>query len=54
MKIEELIKHLESIKAEEGNINIYKWGNGFPKIINSVRVIETYDGTKKGVLLETI
>jgi len=53
MKISELIKQLEHIKINYGNLNVYKWGDGFPKIINSIEVMDTFDN-KKAVLLGTI
>lgn len=54
MKISELIKQLEHIRINDGDLNVYKWGDGIPKLINSVEVIETFDKKRKAVFLETI
>ena len=52
MKIVDLIKQLKYIKETEGNLDVYIWSDGIPKIVNQAVKIETHDGKRKGCFLE--
>lgn len=52
MRISNLIKCLEHIKENEGDLNVYIWSDGITKMIGSVVKRETYDGETKGCFIE--
>ena len=50
MRITNLIKKLEHVKNNEGDINVYVLCNGVPKLIDTEKVFFDEDINKKGVL----
>jgi len=51
MRISNLIKRLEHIRDNEGNLDVYQLSDGIPKMIDVVETWETEDGDRKICML---
>ena len=51
MRISNLIKRLEHIRDNEGNLNVYQLSDGIPKMINIVKTWESADDDRKICML---
>ena len=51
MRISNLIKRLEHIRDNEGDLNVYQLSDGIPKMINIVETWEPEDDNRKICML---
>ncbi len=51
MRISNLIKRLEHIRDNEGDLVVYKIDDGIPKLLENIETIETVDGNRKICIL---
>jgi len=51
MRISNLIKRLEHIRDNEGDLNVYQLSDGIPKMINAVETWESADNDRKICML---
>ena len=52
MRISNLIKRLEHIRDNEGDLNVYQLSDGIPKMIDTAIVLESADDDRKICMLE--
>ena len=51
MRINNLIKRLEHIRDNEGDLNVYQLSDGIPKMIDTIETWESADGDSKICML---
>lgn len=51
MRISNLIKRLEHIRDNKGDLNVYQLSDGIPKMINTVKTWESADSDRKICML---
>lgn len=52
MKISNLIKQLERIRDNEGDLDVYIWSDGIAKMPDRIIKRETVNNNKKGCFIE--